>query len=89
MKWFAICYVSQITIAVLMQCIVRTCVSALRNAILPPRYITFRSTEHQTRNAGIKITAASGEMFSAYLVFIQTLVFAERVMLFQGIFRAN
>ena len=37
---------------VLMQYIVRTCVNALRNAILPPRYITYRSKEHKTRNAG-------------------------------------
>jgi hypothetical protein len=72
-----------------MQYIVRTCINALRNAILPPRYITYRSKEHQKRNAGSKIMVASSEMFPAYLVFIQALVFAERVMLFQGIFRAN
>jgi len=72
-----------------MQYIVRTCVNALRNAILPPRYITYRSKEHQTLNAGSKITAASGEMFPAYLVSIQALVFAERIMLFQSIFCAN
>jgi hypothetical protein len=33
--------------------------------------------------------AASGEIFPAYLVSIQALMFAERVMLFQGIFPAN
>jgi hypothetical protein len=33
--------------------------------------------KNQTRNAGSKITAASGEMFPAYLVSIQALMFAE------------
>jgi len=45
--------------------------------------------KNQTRNAGSKITAASGEMFPVYLVSIQAVMLAERVMLFQGIFRAN
>jgi hypothetical protein len=52
-------------------------------------YITYRSKEHQTPSAGSKIMAASGVMFPAYLVSVQALVFAERVMLFQGIFRTN
>jgi hypothetical protein len=70
MKWFAICYVSQITTVALMQYIVRTRVNARRNAILLPRCITYRSREHQTRKAGSKVTAASGEIFPAYLVSI-------------------